>query len=191
MGQSQPGQQRAKSQSFLKRWVLGEFSLQRLLRSALVIYGCVCFYALFFADGKIFLPPPASYSPSAEIRPLISNSHTRLAALYLPNPEAEYTILYNHGNAEDLGQIRPVFDRIREAGFSVYAYDYRGYGTSEGTPSEQHSYQDVDAAYLDLVKHLHIPPQRFTSLYEQTRSADKCRRKGRSGRHKKHNDTPA
>jgi abhydrolase domain-containing protein 17 len=160
MGQSQMGQQRTKSQSFLKRWVIGEFSWKRLVRSAVVIYAGVCLYALFFADSKIFLPPPASYPPSAEIRSIVSG-HTRLAALYLPNPKAQYTILYSHGNAEDLGQIRPILELIRQSGFSVYAYDYRGYGLSEGKPSERHSYRDVDAAYTDLVHHLHTPPQQI------------------------------
>jgi abhydrolase domain-containing protein 17 len=119
----------------LKRWVWGEFSWKRLVRSAALIYAGVCLYALFFADSKIFLPPPTSYQPSAELRQFISHG-TPLTALYLPNPKAQYTILYNHGNAEDLGQIRPVLEDIRRSGFSVYAYDYRGYGTSAGKPSE-------------------------------------------------------
>jgi len=32
-------------------------------------------------------------------------------------------------------------------GFSVLGYDYSGYGTSSGEPSEAVVYHDIDAAY--------------------------------------------
>jgi abhydrolase domain-containing protein 17 len=45
-----------------------------------------------------------------------------------------------------------MLDRLHRLGFSVFAYDYRGYGTSNGTPSEQNAYQDTDAAYIYLTQ---------------------------------------
>jgi alpha-beta hydrolase superfamily lysophospholipase len=66
-------------------------------------------------------------------------------------------LLYIHGNAEDLGDIRPLLQRLHSWGFNVFAYDYRGYGTSDGTPGEQNAYQDADAAYTYLT-------QRFESV---------------------------
>ena len=46
-------------------------------------------------------------------------------------------------------------------GFSVFAYDYRGYGLSDGTPSEPRVYADIDGAYDYLTAQLHVPPQRI------------------------------
>jgi fermentation-respiration switch protein FrsA (DUF1100 family) len=43
----------------------------------------------------------------------------------------------------------------------VFAYDYQGYGTSEGKPSERHAYADEDAAYNFLVHSMHIQPNRI------------------------------
>jgi alpha/beta superfamily hydrolase len=40
---------------------------------------------------------------------------------------------------------------LQQAGFAVLAYDYRGYGTSEGIPSEAGAYKDIEAAYTYLV----------------------------------------
>lgn len=49
-------------------------------------------------------------------------------------------------------------------GFSVFAYDYRGYGTSSGTASEENSYQDAEAAYDYLVNNLSVPANRIIAL---------------------------
>ncbi|HEX6280174.1 MAG TPA: alpha/beta hydrolase, partial [Pyrinomonadaceae bacterium] len=43
-------------------------------------------------------------------------------------------------------------------GFAVLAYDYRGYGTSAGAPSEEKSYEDIDAAYRYLTEELRVLP---------------------------------
>jgi abhydrolase domain-containing protein 17 len=150
-----------KPKSFLKRYVLGDFSLKRIVRSALIVYTCVCLYAFFFADSRIFLPPPASYTDSAEILKLTTTDGVKLSALYLPNPAAQQTILYSHGNASDIGDHRPNLNALQSAGFSVFAYDYRGYGTSEGKPSEAGSYRDIDVAYAYLTQTLGIPSQQI------------------------------
>src|SRR5215813_12301269 len=109
----------------------------------------------------IFLPPPATYRDAAETLHLTTTDGTRLSAVHLANPHADFTILYSHGNAEDLGLIAPLLARLREWGFAVFAYDYRGYGTSRGTPSERGAYEDVDAAYAFLTRTLGVPPGRI------------------------------
>jgi abhydrolase domain-containing protein 17 len=152
-------QSKAKPKSFLKRWILGEFSLKRIVRSAIAIYACVCLYAWFFADSRIFLPPAPSYSDSGDILKLKTTDGLQISALSLPNPKATQTILFSHGNGEDLGEIRPLLNALQTAGFSVFAYDYRGYGTSEGKPTEQGSYRDMEAAYDYVTKTLHVPTQ--------------------------------
>ncbi|WP_310489314.1 alpha/beta hydrolase, partial [Chamaesiphon sp. VAR_69_metabat_338] len=68
---------------------------------------------------------------------------------------------------EDLGNIRPILDRLHQQGFSVLAYDYRGYGTSNGVPSESNAYQDADVVYTYLTKQLKIPADR-TIVYGQS-----------------------
>lgn len=55
--------------------------------------------------------------------------------------------LWCHGNA---GNISHRLENIRELyrrGFSVFIFDYRGYGRSTGTPSEPGMYQDALAGY--------------------------------------------
>ncbi|MEM6838261.1 MAG: alpha/beta hydrolase [Cyanobacteria bacterium P01_C01_bin.120] len=144
-----------------RKRLIGEFTWQRLVRSLLLIYGFFALYVFFRADSMIFLPRPASYQDTADVLKIPVNDTEQISATYLPNAQAEYTLLYIHGNAEDLGDIRPVLERLHGWGFSVFAYDYRGYGTSDGQPSETNAYQDADAAYNYLRQHLNIPPEQI------------------------------
>jgi len=132
-----------------------------VLLPVIVLYATLCFAAYFVADRMIFLPPPATYSHGLGTIGLTTADGVQISALHLPNPSAEYTILYSHGNAEDLGLVVPMLERIHDWGFSVFAYDYRGYGTSQGRPSERGVYADIDAAYAYLTERLAIPPERI------------------------------
>jgi fermentation-respiration switch protein FrsA (DUF1100 family) len=116
------------------------------------------------AENAIFQPQQASYRDSNKIIKLPSGEGAEISAIYLPHQEARYTILYSHGNAEDIGMIFPVLEQIRNMGFSILAYDYRGYGTSTGTPSEEGLYRDEDTAYNYLVNNLDTPPDRIIAL---------------------------
>lgn len=145
----------------LRRLLFGEFTFKRLVRSLIFIYVCLCLYVFLFADHKIFLPGPSSYQDTSEILKLTSFDQIQLSAVYLPNPESSYTIVYVHGNAEDLGDIQPALQHLRDIWFSVFAYDYRGYGTSQGTPSERHAYRDIDTVYNYLTQKLSVPPEQI------------------------------
>lgn len=145
----------------LRRLLIGDFTVKRLVRSFIFIYACICLYVFFTADSKIFLPQPSSYQDTSEILKLTSADNIQISAVYLPNRASRYTILFSHGNAEDLGDIQPVLEQLHSIGFSVFAYDYRGYGTSQGRPSEHNAYRDIDAAYNYLTQNLSIPPQQI------------------------------
>jgi len=145
----------------LKRLLIGEFTFKRLVRSLIIIYVIFCLYVFFFADGKIFLPQPSTYQDTKEILKLTTPDRLQLSAVYLPNPASTHTILYVHGNAEDLGDIQPVLQKLQNIGFSVFAYDYRGYGTSQGTPTERNAYRDIETAYNYLTQRLRVPSQRI------------------------------
>lgn len=112
----------------------------------------------------IFIPRPTRYQDTDEVLKVPVTPQEKISALYLPNPNAAYTVLYIHGNAEDLGDVRPRLEQLQRYGFSVFAYDYRGYGTSDGQPSEQNAYQDAKAAYTYLTQSLGVQPNRLLVL---------------------------
>ena len=126
-----------------------------------VLYAALFLYALFLSDGAIFLPHQAYYKDTPEILKLTTANGNRISAIYLAEPSARFTLLVSHGNAEDLSDVHYWLEDLRKAGFNVLAYDYQGYGTSEGKPSEKNAYQDEEAAYDYLVASMKIPPDRI------------------------------
>jgi len=145
----------------LRRLLIPELGLFRLLLPLALIYAGVAAWAWFSSDRMIFLPPAPGYRDSPEILKVPTEGGERIAAIYLANPAATYTVLFSHGNGEDLGSVAPLLPALSDLGFSVFAYDYRGYGLSEGTPSEPHVYADIDGAYDYLTGPLHVPAQRI------------------------------
>jgi fermentation-respiration switch protein FrsA (DUF1100 family) len=138
--------------------------LRGLLLVVSGIYLIALIMAVFFSDQLIFHPQQAGYRDNPGILKLASSDGARISATYLANPDATFTVLFSHGNAEDIGDDQSLLEQIRAAGFAVLAYDYQGYGTSEGKPSERHAYDDEDAAYNFLVQTMHIQPNKIIAF---------------------------
>lgn len=133
--------------------------IKTIVVNVIIFYVLLFLLAFFFADKMIFLPPKANYHDNDKILKIRTNNGSLISAVYLPNKNSKYTILVSHGNAEDLGFMYPFLQAVHNHGFSVFAYDYEGYGTSQGKPSEKNSYIDIDAAYNYLTQVLNISPE--------------------------------
>lgn len=127
----------------------------------LVAYAALNVYALVRADARIFPAPPSSYQENADIFRLNSTDGTDLAATYLPAKGKDHLLIYSHGNAEDIGSARPFLQRFQAKGISVLAYDYPGYGTSRGRPTEQGCYAAIKASYLHATESLGYRPDQI------------------------------
>lgn len=107
----------------------------------------------------IFQPPPAGYS---KVSPFIKTIETpdgnKIGVHYRVAKAGMPTILWAHGNAEDLGYLTNRFDAFAQKGFGIYAYDYPGYGISEGKPTEPSCFTAAQAAWNDLTTQLHVSP---------------------------------
>ncbi len=144
--------------------LIGDFTWQRLVKSLVFIYIFFAVFVYFRADSMIFLSQPSSYQDDPTILKLRSGENTNISATYLLNNQAKYTILYSHGNSEDLGDIKQILEKLHVWGFSVFAFDYRGYGTSQGKPTERHAYEDINSAYNYLTRNLKISPEKIIVL---------------------------
>lgn len=131
--------------------------IKALLQLSLIGYVLTALLFWTLSDGVLFQPPslPPQAIPNTIQIPLAN--HQNLSAVYLPNPGARYTILFSHGNAEDLSTLYPFLKLLTEHGYAVFAYDYPGYGQSTGKPSERGTYQAIDAAYQYMTTELNIP----------------------------------
>ena len=95
---------------------------------------------------------------------LTASDGTKLHAWWIPNPQAKFTFLAFHGNASNIANRAPTYDFLRSTPANVLALEYRGYGHSEGKPSETGIYKDAEAAYQYLVIAKRTDPKSIISF---------------------------
>ncbi len=136
-----------------KKILIGEWSWKRPLKSLLWIYLILCIVAVFFADHLIFFPPAPSYPQTFDgLVHLKTTTGEDIAAVHYPAAAGMPTLLFSHGNAEDLGQATELYQAWHEKGFGVFAYDYPGYGQSSGSPSEGSCERAVQSSWDHLIQ---------------------------------------
>ena len=82
----------------------------------------------------------------------------QLDGWFIPAANAEFTILFCHGNGGNISHRLDSINLFNQLGFNCFIFDYRGYGLSEGKPTEQGTYTDASAAYKWLLKEKSIQP---------------------------------
>ena len=75
--------------------------------------------------------------------------------------EPRGTVLFLHGNAGNISHRLDSIAIFHELGLDTFIIDYRGYGQSEGKPSEEGTYRDAEAAWQYLVTERRIDPARI------------------------------
>jgi fermentation-respiration switch protein FrsA (DUF1100 family) len=71
----------------------------------------------------------------------------KLSGWYVPAEGAELTLLFCHGNGGNITHRLDSINIFHELGVNCLIFDYRGYGNSEGKPTEEGTYLDARAAY--------------------------------------------
>jgi hypothetical protein len=95
----------------------------------------------------------------AQDRWLTAADGTRLNAWWFPKSDARFMTLYLHGNGGNVTHRIDHAQAVLSAGSAVFVLDYRGYGKSQGHPSEPGLYEDAEAAYSDLLALGYSPNQ--------------------------------
>ncbi|MFH0977212.1 MAG: alpha/beta hydrolase [Spirochaetota bacterium] len=68
-------------------------------------------------------------------------------------------ILYCHGNGGNVSHLLDIIKMYNKLGYNILVFDYRGYGMNKGSPSEQGTYLDAEAAWNYVVNTRKIPPK--------------------------------
>jgi fermentation-respiration switch protein FrsA (DUF1100 family) len=75
-------------------------------------------------------------------------------------------IIWCHGNGGNISERALIAEKLRRHNVDVLLFDWRGYGKSDGTPTESHLYRDVEAAYAFATHELHKRPEDVVSYGE-------------------------
>ena len=139
----------------------------------IVFFVTLCVLGIFISDVFIFRSKAASYTDESLVNviKIATKDGTKISAMYFENPKAEYTVLVSHGNSEDIKKSSKFAKELVDHGFSAMVYDYYGYGTSEGKPSEYNSYLAVTSAYDYLLKQKNVQSRKIISYGHSLGSA--------------------
>ena len=82
----------------------------------------------------------------------------KLSGWFIPTESARGMILFLHGNAGNISHRLDSIQIFHQLGLDVFIFDYRGYGQSQGKPSEKGTYKDAEAAWRYLVEERQVSP---------------------------------
>lgn len=128
-----------------------------LIGSAAITYGVAVLLIMVFQDRLVYFPSreitrtPEERGLSYTSVRLETRDGVSLNGWLIPHPQSESVVLYCYGNGGNLSNRIGMIELFHEMGLSVFIFDYRGYGKSEGNPSEEGTYLDGDAAWEYLL----------------------------------------
>ena len=135
------------------------------LRTVAVVY-LVVLLLLLLLENMLLYPAPkfpegdwdAAYLPHEDVQ-FTSPDGTKLHGWLVEHPQPRAVLLYLHGNGDCVGYLGPYLQQLRDNHqLTIFAFDYRGYGKSEGSPNEQGILEDSHAAQMWLAERLKIKP---------------------------------
>lgn len=126
---------------------------------------------LFFPSRAVAEPPSGTGSP-VETMAVGTTDGERLHAWWVAAPApARGHVLLCHGNAGNITSRMAHARLLGGIGFDVMLFDYRGYGRSSGSPSEEGTYRDARAALAALLRRPGVDPRRVFYLGESLGAA--------------------
>lgn len=104
----------------------------------------------------VFSPPAATYMiDHKSYHEISSSAGHRIPICSVFHKDPKFIILYSHGNAEDLGQVHAWCEVLSgRLQATVFSYDYRGYGPTEGTATEANVFDDIRTV-VEYIKKFH------------------------------------
>lgn len=130
--------------------------LFRLLLWLLLVYAMLVMVACAFQGRLLYLPhvggrehlaTPQERGLAYEPVTLGTEDGLRLDAWWVPARTSRGALLFLHGNAGNISHRLDSIEQFHRLGLSVLILDYRGYGRSEGSPSEAGTAHDARAGW--------------------------------------------
>ena len=130
-------------------------------------YLLICLFMYFSQESLIHIPykqfigNPLDHGMEYEEVYLDADDNARLHAWYIPHPKAEYTFWIFSGNAGNKSYMLDSIKTIYDLGYSIFVFDYRGFGPSVGNLTEPAMYRDSERCWQYLTNTRGISPDRI------------------------------
>ena len=120
---------------------------------------------LVYMPSQELIDTPATIGLKFDDVQLSTKDNVNLDSWFVPAKDNDQigkgVILFCHGNGGNIGNRVSYLPIFKDLGLATFLFDYRGYGKSEGKPSEEGTYNDVEAAWQYLTQEKQIPPQKI------------------------------
>jgi uncharacterized protein len=130
----------------------------RCLRLFLIGYLLILLAMMLLEEKLIFFPtkyPGGQWNPpdlAFEDATFTADDGTQLHGWFVPHQNPRAVVLIAHGNGGNLTHRHDLLRLLHELGTATLIFDYRGYGRSQGSPTESGVLQDAEAARRWLSK---------------------------------------
>ena len=123
--------------------------------------------SIYFPMREITTNPQSIGLPYEEIYFETSDKKT-LNGWFIAHDKSKSTLIFCHGNAGNISHRLEKISMFYSLGLNVFIFDYRGYGKSQGTPSESGLYEDAEAAYDYLTRERRVSSKDGIILYGES-----------------------
>lgn len=140
--------------------------LWNIVVPVVIAYAALVLLVFLFQPRLVYFPQigrelaatPQAYGLDFESVNLSTEDGETLRAWWVPAQDARGTILFFHGNAGNISHRIDYLLMFRKLGYATLIFDYRGYGNSTGSPTEEGTYRDAAAAWRWLTQTRGIGP---------------------------------
>ncbi len=131
------------------------------------VYIAFAGYLFVFQSNYVYYPErtlltdPGNIGLSFENVSFETTDRVKLSGWFIRCVSPRGVILFCHGNAGNISHRLDSIQIFHQLGLDVFIFDYRGYGQSEGKPSEDGTYRDVEAGWKYLIEERQLKPNRI------------------------------
>ena len=132
--------------------------LNIILLSLLGTYTIICLFFFFMQKKMVFKPTKETLQTPKDLKMDFSehwilSEGQKLHTWLIPYSHSDKWLIFFHGNKGNISSRLDTIEILHHFGFNCCIFDYRGYGQSEGLPSEENCYQDAREIVYFLEKY--------------------------------------
>lgn len=138
--------------------------MKRFLKFIIVLFAScnvLCQGDIIYHPERTLIATPAAINLEFDEVLFPASDGIMLHGWFIPKEGSRAAVLFCHGNAGNISHRLKTIEVLHNLNLDVFIFDYRGYGKSEGSPSEQGTYRDAEGAWNYLVNTMGISPQRL------------------------------
>ena len=138
--------------------------IRTIIVTGVAIYVLIVIILWAFQSRLVYFPhrdiesTPSHAGMAYEMVSLQTSDGVTLSGWHIPSEDSDEILLFCHGNAGNISHRLESIGIFHRLGLSVFVFDYRGYGQSQGRPDEEGTYLDAAAAWDYLVEKRRIDP---------------------------------